>query len=132
MCIACLNMMLPHPQGSPIHLTFGRLYNQGCQANALYYTLTCKLSTERVQSYISRRLQQTMLICHLLSVWHCTTYSTRSLSHTILLYSQLYSALAKKPSQGNMCCNHAAAAEKEKEKKNKLHLRAVVVKRPRR
>ncbi len=68
-CALHSSMMMRHPQGSPIHLTFGRFHNQLCQANALHHALTCNLSTERVQSYISRRIQQTMLICQLLNVW---------------------------------------------------------------
>ncbi len=84
-----------------------------------------------MQSYISRRLQQAMLIYHLLSVGHLALYhlQTVSVSPTILLHSQL-SALAKKSSPGKLSCNHGAASEKDKEEKNKLHLLALIIGKP--
>ena len=68
---------------------------------------SCIIPANWVQSYFSKRSQQTMLICHLLSVWYTQQYTTNSgvrVSPTLSRYPQL-PTLAKKSSQRNMSCN---------------------------
>ncbi len=93
---------------------------------------SCILPANWVQSYFSKQRQQTMLICHLLSVWYTQQYTTNSgvsVSPTMSRYPQL-STLAKKSSQRNMSCNQWCSSKEDKEEKNKLHLLALTTEKP--